>query len=81
MTQLHQLLEKTSDCAMNEDFNTNLQKADREVTILHKLALADNKVQKKFPKAKEHTDKVFVLETEIMGCWALVTINAHDRAV
>ena len=28
-------------------------------------------VQKKFRKAKEHTDKVVALETEIMECWAL----------
>ena len=38
-------------------------------------------VQKKFPKAKEHTDEVVALETEIMECWALVTANAHNRAV
>ena len=26
-------------------------------------------------------DEVISLETEIMECWALVTTNAHDRAV
>ena len=79
VTQLHQLLEKTFDRAMNEDFNTNLQKAEGEVAILHELA--DYMVQIKFPKAKEHTDEVIDTETEIMECWALVTTNAHDRAV
>ena len=69
VTQLHQLLEKTFDCVMNKDINSNLQKADGEVAVLHELA--DYMVQKKFPKAKEHTDKVIALETEIMEWWAL----------
>ena len=49
------------------------------MAILHELA--NYIVQKMFPKAKEHTDEVIALETEIMECWALVTTNAHDRAV
>ena len=64
---------------MNDDLNLNLQKAEGEVAVLHELA--DFMVQKKFPKAKEHTDEVVSLETEIMECWALVTANAHKRAV
>ena len=79
VTQLHQLLEKTFNRAMNEDLNINLQKEEGEVAILHELA--DFMVQKKFPKAKEHTGEVVALETEIMECWALVTANAHKRAV
>ena len=75
VTQLYQLLEKTFDRSMNEDLNLNLQK----VAVLHKLA--DFMVQKKFPKAKEHTDEVVSLETKIMECWALLTANAHKRAV
>ena len=55
---------------MNEDLNCNLQKAEEEVAVLHELA--DYMVQKKFPKAKEHTDKVIALETEIMEWWALL---------
>ena len=49
------------------------------MAVLHELA--DFMVQKKFPKAKEHTDEVVALETEVMECWALVTANAHKRAV
>ena len=64
---------------MNKDSNANLQMAEGEVAILHELA--DYTAQKKFPKAKEHTDEVIALETEIMECWALVTTNAHERAV
>ena len=71
VTQLHQLLEKTFHRAKSEDLNLNLQKAEGEVAVLHELA--DFMLQKKFPKAKEHTDEVFPLETEIMECWALVT--------
>ena len=56
---------------MNDDLNLNLQKAEGEVAVLHELA--DFMVLKKFPKAKEHTDKVVSLETEIMERWALVT--------
>ena len=58
---------------MNDDLNLNLQKAEGEVAVLHELA--DFMVQKKFPKAKEHTDEVVSLETEIMECWP------HKRAV
>ena len=47
VTQLRQLLEKTFDRSMNEDLNTNLQKAEGEVAILHELA--NYMVQKKFP--------------------------------
>ena len=79
VTQLYELLEKTFDWAMNDDLNLNLQKAEGEVAVLHELA--DFMVQKKFPKAKEHTDEVVSLETEIMECWALVTANVHKRAV
>ena len=75
---MYQLLQKTFDRAMNDDLNLNLQKAEGEVAVLHELA--DFMVQKKFPEAKEHTDEVVSLETEIMECWALVTANAHKRA-
>ena len=78
VTQLHQLLDKTFDRVMNEDLNNNLQKAEGEVEVLHELA--DYMVQKNFPKAKEHTDEVIALETEIMDWWALITANAHNRA-
>ena len=76
---MYQLLEKTFDRAMNDDLNLNLQKAEGEVAVLHELA--DFMVQKKFPKAKEHTEEVVSLEAEIMECWALVTTNAHEMAV
>ena len=76
---MYQLLEKTFDRAMNDDHNLNLQKVEGELAVLHELA--DFMVQKKFPKAKEHTDEVVSLEAEIMECWALVTTNAHKRAV
>ena len=38
-------------------------------------------VQKKFPKAKEHTDKVIALDTEIMEWCNLVITNAHNWAI
>ena len=79
VTQLYQLLEKTFDRAMNDNLNLNLNKAEGEVAVLHELA--DFMVQKKFPKAKEQSDEVVSLEAEIMECWALVTTNAHKRAV
>ena len=57
VTQLHQLLEKTFDRAMNDDLNVNLQKAEGQVAVLHELA--DFMVQKKFQRLKNIRTSIF----------------------
>ena len=79
VAQLHQLLDKTFDRVMYEYLNSNLQKAEWEIAVLHELA--DYIVQKKLSKAKEHAGEVIALGTENnrkMEWWRLVTPNAHD---
>ena len=43
--------------------------------------IADFMVQKKFTKAKDHIDKVKVLEKEVEEWWETTTAVAHTRSI
>ena len=73
------LIDKAFDRVMEGGLHENLMKYEGEVAILWQIA--DFIVQKKFPKAKDHTDEVKVQKKEVEEWWETTTAAAHTRSL